>query len=42
MMEFDVKSIQDAITKFSQLIKDFAKMLKDFIDSWHKEVKFDK
>lgn len=37
----DFTAIKDAIAQFSQLIKDFATMLKTFIDSWHKEIKFD-
>ena len=35
------QAIKDAIDQFVQLIKDFTKILKDFVDSWKKEIKFE-
>ncbi len=37
----DFEAIKGVIDQFAQLIKDFTKMLKDFIDSWKKEWKFE-
>ena len=41
MENINFDGIKDAIDTFTQLIKDFTAMLKAFIDSWKKEVKFE-
>ena len=36
----DFQAIKDAIDQFAQLIKDFTAMIKEFVDSWKKELTF--
>lgn len=40
-MEMDFTAIKGAIDQFVQLVKDFTEMLKNFVDSWKKEIKFE-
>ena len=36
----DFTAIKDAIDQFAALIKDFTKIIKDFVGSWKKEWSF--
>lgn len=37
----DFEAIKGAIDQFTTLIKEFAQMIKTFVDSWKKEIKFE-